>query len=264
MARDGGVRPLSARHIIYREAIPYSHSKHRNGGAAMFAGNVGIFHWIVRSVKAYSIWYVKGKANMAAELNDRIRRPVPVRVYRVSTHRRRCRPRRRRGRQPREHASERNHTGPHELPLRPAHGSPELNYGDCGPYRRDVQDRPLRPAAGDKENIRPAPLANPAHLQTGVAYDRHDVSMRPVASTKMESGNLVEHVDNPASVYVQGSGAVDVQTTRSCHNCFTDTYTPSTHENLPSLSFNVSGDIVMTGESQAVVDDYCSELFTIV
>ncbi|KNG83655.1 hypothetical protein ANOM_007326 [Aspergillus nomiae NRRL 13137] len=272
MARDGGVRPLSARHIIYREDIPYSHSKNRTGDAAMFAGSAATFHWIVRSVKAYSIWYVKGKANMAAELNNRIRRPVPIRVYRVNTHRRHVRPRRRRGRQRQEHASERNHTGPHELPPRPAHVSPELNYGDCGPYRRDVQDLPLRPPAGDKdkENIRPAHFASPAHSQAGAAYDRHDVNMRPdsstanhlisssglAAGTKMESGTPVEHVDNSASVYVQASGAVDVQITRS--DTFATSNESGTHENLPSLSFNVSGDMVMTEESQAVADDYCT------
>ncbi|KAE8162531.1 hypothetical protein BDV40DRAFT_300257 [Aspergillus tamarii] len=214
-------------------------------------------------------------ANMAAELNDRIRRPVPIRVYRVNTHRRHYRPPRRRHN--REQNSERNHTGRHELPPRPVHVNSELNYEDRGPYHRDVHgSRPAHPPADNKENIRPAPPANPAHLQTSVAYDRHGLNMRLDSSiatpgssalatdTKMESesGNPIEHSDNPSSDYLQTSGAVDVQTL--CSDTLTISSESGTRENLPSLSFNVSGDIVMTGESQAVVDDYCSELLTIV
>lgn len=80
--------------------------------------------------------------------------------------------------------------------------------------------------------------------------------------TKMEtkSGNPVEHLDSPH--FVQTNVAVDIQSTRS--DILATSTESSTHENLPSLSFNASGDIVMTGDSQAVVDDYCGELFTIV
>ncbi|PIG88187.1 hypothetical protein AARAC_007267 [Aspergillus arachidicola] len=235
MVRDGMVRPLGVRHIIQLGGIPYSKSKLRNGGAAMCAGSVDTFRWIVLSVKVCSIWY----ANMASELNDRIRRPVPIRVYRVNTHRRHYRTTR---------------TAP-----RPAHVNSELNYDDRGPYHRDVHSRPARPPADDKENVRPAPPANPAHLQTSVGYDRYDVNMSSsvlATGTKMEtkSGNPIEQLDNPH--YVQTSVAVDIQSTRS--DTLATSTESSTHENLPSLSFNASGDIVMTADSQAVVDDYCA------
>lgn len=61
VVRDGMVRPFGVRHIIQLGNIPYSKSKLRNGGAAMCAGSVDTFRWIVLSVKVCSIWYVKDK-----------------------------------------------------------------------------------------------------------------------------------------------------------------------------------------------------------
>ncbi|KAF5866051.1 hypothetical protein ETB97_001129 [Aspergillus alliaceus] len=219
-------------------------------------------------------------ANMASELNDRIRRTVPVRVYRVEPSRRRYRPpRRRHGRDVPERNLDRRHVGRHNVRPRQAPVNREPDREDRRHYRRDSHDpHCATPPVEERDNMR-LTLTGQAQLQTSVAHDRDNHGVRfdtsitapssftgtvfsPDTKTESDPGDLNEHLADSASDYVQMNQFVDVQTTDS------DTLAASTEngnpsealDNLRSLRFNLSGDMGITGESEAIIDEYCSPM----
>ncbi|KAE8354162.1 hypothetical protein BDV28DRAFT_147406 [Aspergillus coremiiformis] len=218
----------------------------------MFAGSVDTLQSTVQS------------ANLAAGLNDRLRRPMPARVYRVNTHRRRYRPpRRRHGRRPDERDHERNHIGSHQVRARPAPANREQpDHEDCHHHRNLHNPRRVTPPASDKEDIQRSRPADPAHSQLNVAYDRLNSSVatpRPFAGSSFAIGTKLESETGNLNDHLVGSASSDIVATSTRSGLSSTSF-----ENIPSLTFNTSGDMVMTEEPGVVVDEYCSELFTIV
>ncbi|KAB8077865.1 hypothetical protein BDV29DRAFT_36371 [Aspergillus leporis] len=120
-------------------------------------------------------------ANLAADLNNRIRRPAPIRVYRVNMLRSHYGPPRRRRYDPapRGHDRERHRVrGRHDLPARPVPVNREPGYAN----RRDQHDvrGPFRdnPAAGERDDIRLTPPTATAHWQDSVVCENDDHNIR--------------------------------------------------------------------------------------
>ncbi|KAF7595804.1 hypothetical protein BBP40_004616 [Aspergillus hancockii] len=137
-------------------------------------------------------------ASLAADLNNRIRRPAPIRVYRVNTARSCYGPPRRRRLDlaPRAHDRERHRVRePHDLPSRPGPVGREPGYANHCDHRdhHNVHDLRDHPTAGERNDIRLTPLIDSAHWQSSVLCKNDDHNNRSlpesafVTDTKMDS-----------------------------------------------------------------------------